>query len=59
MKQNLLLTILFVSSAFIMTGCSQNAYSQFYTPSIQEKLTPTDNAQYYTYRDEEEVVNLL
>lgn len=58
MKQNLLLSISLMGVIFILTGC-QNAYSQFYTPYLQKKLEPTDSVKYYTYNNEEDVLNAL
>ena len=57
MTQKLLLTAS-IGAILLLTGC-QNAYTQYYQPYLQKKLEPTNNVQYYTYQNEEELYNTL
>jgi len=43
--------------AFLISGCSQNGFSKFYTPYLQEPLKPTKTVQYYTYSNDNDILD--
>ena len=58
MKKTILLSVISIAIMVMVSGC-QNAYSQFYTPYLQEPLKPTKKVDYYTYSNENDITNAV